>query len=527
MRSIRPAAIRARMRFLSDSLLQGRAPGTQGYDVAARYVATEMESMGLQPAGVNGTWYQPVPLRSGILDPAKSSLVLIRNGQQEKLVEGKDFAMHNDVVRAHSTVEGSVVFVGFGVTAPEQNYDDFAGIDVRGKIIAVLYGAPPRFSSTVRAYYSDDVVKSNNAVAHGAIGVLDIMQPEELKRYPWEWVVPQIHAGAMRWLTKHGTPHDTFPQLRAGALLNQGATEKLFAGASKSLDQAFADARASKPQAFALPVSVRLESTGTLTGLESSNIVGKLEGSDPTLREQYVVYTAHVDHLGLCPPVNGDNVCHGALDNASGTSTLLEIARAYSSLPKPPRRSVLFVFVTGEEMGLLGSDYYAHFPTVPLKSIIANINIDAAPGLMYGMKDVVPMGTEHSSLDQDVKAAARELGYSLSPDPMPEEVGFIRSDQYSFVLQGVPAVDIVDGVMATDSKINGLEVMKKWLVTNYHTPLDNMDQPFDYQSAAKAASLNFLVGYDVAQQNQVPEWNAGDFFGEKFGPRHSGTVAGD
>jgi len=256
------------------------------------------------------------------------------------------------------------------------------------------------------------------------------------------------------------------------------------------------------------------------TTYESPNIIGEIVGSDPALRDQFVVYTAHVDHLGICPPIDGDNVCHGAFDNASGVSTLLEIARAYASLPRPPRRSVLFVFVTGEEMGLLGSDYFAHAPTVPLNKIVANVNIDGAPGLRFPMKDVVAMGAEHSNIDKVAESAAREIGYALIPDPMPEETGFIRSDQYSFVLQGVPAVNMSSGITSSDPTINALELQKKWLITRYHTPLDNMDQPFDYESGAKAAGLNFLVGYELAQRNQPPEWNKGDFFGTKFAQKH-------
>ena len=329
--------------------------------------------------------------------------------------------------------------------------------------------------------------------------------------------------GEMHWLNKEGVPHDFFPQLKGYVLLSEKTAEALLAGAPKTLDQVFAAAKASKPQAFALSATARIHTVANTTVIESPNIVAELKGSDATLRDQYVVYTAHVDHLGICPAVEGDNVCHGALDNASGTASLLEIVRAYASLPKPPRRSVLFVFVTGEEMGLLGSDYFAHYPTVPLKSIVANVNIDGAPGAYFPMKDVVVLGSEHSSMSNEVNSAAKALGYDLSPDPMPEEVLFIRSDQYSFVLQGVPAVDVTDGVKSTDPKVNGLDVVKKWLVTRYHTPLDNMDQPIDFDSAAKGSVMNFLVGYEVAQRNNVPEWNQGDFFGSTFGPRHNAT----
>lgn len=533
-KTIRPEQIRAHIRFLSDTLLQGRAPGTPGYDIAARYVATELEGMGLRP-GAAGSWYQPVPLEKAVTDADASSFTLSVDGHEQKLTDGKDYVLSSwfaspaakDGGKAESDVSAPLVFVGFGVTAPDRNYDDYAGVDVHGKIAVSIYGAPSTFPSTERAYYSDGVIKAKNAVAHGAIGTVSIMLPEDWKRYPWDWIVPQIKAGEMHWLDASNVPHDFFPQLRGGAFLSEQGADVLFKGATKTLTEIYATARAGKAQAFALPASAHIHTVAAQSVIQSPNIVGELKGSDPSLRDQYVVYTAHVDHLGICPAVEGDNVCHGAMDNASGTSSLLEIARAFASLPKAPRRSMLFVFVTGEEMGLLGSDYFAHFPSVAIKSIVANLNIDGAPGLYFPMKDVVVLGAEHSSLGDEVSSAGKQIGYELSPDPMPEEVMFIRSDQYSFVLQGVPAVDITDGVKADDPKVNGLEVIKKWLTTRYHTPLDNMDQPMDFDSAAKGSVMNFLVGYEVAQQNTVPTWNKGDFFGTTFGPRHNASGTGE
>jgi hypothetical protein len=490
--------------------------------------------MGLHP-GVSGSWFQPVWLEKAVTDGSASSLVLTVSGKEQKLVDAEDYILNTwfaspagkDQSKSESDVNAPLVFVGFGVTAPDQKYDDYAGVDVRGKIVVGIYGAPAAFPSTERAYYSDFNVKARMAVAHGAVGTIGIMLPEDWKRSPWEWLIPQIQMGEMHWIDKGGIPQDFFPELQGNALLSQQRAEMLFAGAPKTLEQAFATARAGKPQAFALPESAHIRTVATQSTIHSPNIVAELKGSDRRLRDQYVVYTAHVDHLGICPAVNGDNVCHGALDNASGTSTLLEIARAYASLPEPPRRSVLFVFVTGEEMGLLGSDYFAHFPSAPLNSIVANVNIDGAPGSYFPMKDVVALGAEHSTLGGEVASAAKIMGFEVSPDPMPEEVSFIRSDQYSFVLQGVPAVNVEDGVKSTDPKINGLEVIKKWLVTRYHTPLDNMDQPIDFDSAAKGAVMNFLVGYEVAQQERSPDWVKGDFFGTTFGPRHAGTSTGE
>lgn len=245
--------------------------------------------------------------------------------------------------------------------------------------------------------------------------------------------------GYTQWSQKDGSPHNAFPELRGAALLSQSGAEKLFAGSSKTLDQISDVGRAGRPQSLALPVTAGIHTISSHSSAESPNIIGEIPGSDPVLRNQYVVYTAHVDHLGIWPPKNGDNVCHGALDNASGVASLLEIARAFASLPKAPRRSILFfVFVTGEEMGLLGSDYFANFPTVSRSAIAADLNIDGAPGLYYAMKDLIVLGIEHSSLEQQVQSAAKEIGYALSPDPMPEENFFIRSDQYSFVHRVFP-----------------------------------------------------------------------------------------
>jgi hypothetical protein len=451
---------------------------------------------------------------------------LIGNGKREKLVDAVDYVLFADGLHQESAVEAQLAFVGFGVTAPELNYDDYSRADVLGKIVVTINGAPTRFPSTQRAYYSESLIKSENAAAHGAVGTITIGLPEDEKRYPWAWIVPQVKMGGLYWLDEKHSPFGVPPGLRAGALLSDRGSELLFAGAPKTLDQVFAAARAGEPQAFPLPSSVAISTATTHTPLQSSNIIGQLRGSDPSLRDQYVVYTAHVDHIGICPPVQGDNVCHGAWDNASGVATLLEIARALTHLPQAPRRSILFLFDTGEEIGFLGSGYFVHSPTVPLKSIVADINIDGAPGLLGAKKDMVNYCAGHMSLDKNVELAARRVGYEISPDPMPEETLFIRSDQFSFALQGVPVVFINDGFKSTDPKMDGGAAFRKYLTTQYHTPLDNIDQTFDYESAAKASGLNFLVGYEIAQQDQPPTWNDRDFFGMKFGPRHASSANG-
>ena len=513
-KTIRPEAIRAHMRFLSDSLLAGRDPGTPGYDIAARYVASELEAIGLQPGGLNGSWYQPVPFRKALV--SQSSLVLVQSGKEQKLKDGVDYVLEGDVLREDVSVEAPLAFAGFGVTAPELNYDDYAGLDVRGKIVITLGNAPARFSSSQRAYYSDSVGKQKNAVAHGAVGVFSILTPDDQKEEPWEWLAPQYQVGDTNWLDEKQTPHNVFAELRVRGPFSPQGAEMLFAGASRTLGQVFKKADSSEAQGFDLSSKARVRVVSRQHDFHSPNIVGVLPGSDPKLRDQYVVYSAHLDHLGICPPADGDKICHGAYDNASGVAAVLELARIFASLPQAPRRSIVFLFVTGEEAGLLGSDYFANYPTVPKSAIVANVNVDEAPGMLYPLKDIVALGVEHSSLDRDVKWAAQQTGYQLSPDPMPEEDLFIRSDQYSFVLQGIPSVNPTDGMQSTDPRINGLEVSKKWMTTIYHTPRDNMSQAFDYQSAAKAARFSFLLGYKIAQDDDPPKWNPNDFFGGKF-----------
>jgi Zn-dependent M28 family amino/carboxypeptidase len=517
---IRPEAIAAHMRFLSDDLLEGRQTGARGHEIAARYVATELESLGLAPAGVNGMWFQPVPLRKVDLVPEQSSFELVRDGKEHTLAFAEDYIMGGNALLTDTSVDAGVAFVGFGVTAPEFQYDDYAGMDVHGKVVVILRGAPPRFPSTERAYFSDSVVKARNAAAHGAVGIITILSPEYFERYKWNWIVPQIRAGSMSWLDPKGVPADVVPEIRASALMNESGAQDLFAGAPKTLAEVFAASRESKPASFLLPVSVKIHRVSRYTAIESRNVIARLAGSDPKLAQEYVVFTAHVDHLGICRPAEEDTICHGAWDNASGTSAVLEVARAFSSLPRAPRRSILFVFVTGEEKGLLGSDYFAHFPTVPIENIVADVNIDGAPGLLWPNKDIVPLGAEHSSLGNDVEVAARNMGYAISPDPIPEEVIFIRSDQYSFVKRGVPAVFMNPGLQSADPKVDGTEVFHKLISSIYHTPKDNMSQQFYFDSAARSTGLSFLVGYEVAQQTERPTWNAGDFFGTKFGQKH-------
>jgi hypothetical protein len=516
MQSIRPESIRAEMRFLSDDLLEGRGTGTRGYQIAAEYMATEFEGMGLQGAGENGTFFQSVPLRSARVDETGSTLTLVRGGKEESLVHRKDFISRTDPGREDTTVEAPVVYVGMGVTAPEQGYDDFKGVDAKGKIVAEIYGAPPSFESSIRAHYSSGITKSENAVAHGAVGLILLDDPGLEGLYPFQKRVRDLGFASMRWLGKSGQPNDYFPELKAIASLSMDATKSFFAGSAHTADDVYAAAKQGKVLSFDLPTTAKIRNVTKLSDVHGDNVAAMLRGSDPSLAGEYVVFTAHLDHLGVGEPVKGDKIYNGALDNASGSAILLEIARAFARMNPKPRRSMLFLGVTGEEKGLLGSDYFAHYPTVEKKAIVANVNMDEDL-MLWPLKDIVAYGAEHSSLEIVANEAAKRLNLTISPDPNPQEVIFIRSDQYSFVQQGIPSVFPVAGFKSDDPKINPEALFKNWEETRYHQPQDDMDQPgLDFEAAAKYARFVFLCGWTISQQTERPHWNSGDFFGEHY-----------
>ena len=516
---ITPGGIRANMEYLADDLLEGRGTGTRGYQLAALYVRSRFEDLGLKPAGVNGSYFQPVPLRRIALVPEASSVSIMRGQKIQKLALGKDYITDGNPLATFSTSEGPLAFVGYGVSAPEFDYDDFAAVDVRGKIAVELWGAPSKFPNAPRAYYSDGYVKAKMAAAHGAIGLIGVWAGAMSERIPFERLVRFFQEPQLRWLDANGLPNDSVPEIRGFAVLSEKSSAALFEGARKTLRQALDDASQNKPQGFSLPVEASIRLTTRFTAAESPNVVAILPGSDPALKNEYVVFSAHLDHLGIGEVIKGDAIYNGALDNASGTSAMLEIARAFSEMPTAPRRSILFLSVTGEEAGLLGSDYFAHNPTVPIAQIAANINMDGV-ALLYDFRDIVGMGVEHSSLSRELEDVARHMNLEVSPDPMPEEVFFVRSDQYSFVQQGVPAVFLSEGFKTVDPKLNGKSISLEWESTIYHTPQDDMKQPFNFEAGAKFARIDLAIGYEVAQETERPHWNPGDFFLAKFGKTH-------
>ena len=472
--------------------------------------------MGLQPGGVDRSYFQRVPLLEIAIDAGKTSMTLIRPSLVQTLKYNSDFIVSGgNETQPDLSVEAPVVFAGFGVAAPEEKYDDFAGIDVRGKIVAELYGAPSQFPSAIRAHYGSRERKREMAAAHGAVGMLWLRTPKEEKRSPWDFWVRELRFPRLRWLDKNGKPSNSNPQVKVVAFINRSGANALFAGAPHTLEDVFAAADQGHPGAFPLPVTVRSHIAGTHTRIDSPNVAAVVRGSD--LGSEYVVYSAHLDHLGIDPAAKGDTIYNGALDNASGSAALLELARAFSQLTPPPRRSVMFLSTTGEERGLLGSDYFAHYPTVPIGSIVADINMDTLDELLCATRDVVAIGAEHSSLGDNVARVAAKTARKISPDPMPEQMAFVRGDQYSFVRQGVPALFPFGGKDSLDPRKDCIQIGEKWLVTVYHSPQDDMNQAFDFPAGARFVQLLFLIGDDVAEQPSRPSWNAGDFFGTTYG----------
>jgi len=513
--AITPEAIEHHMSVLADDSLQGRAPGTPGYAGGAGYAEEQLRSLGLAPAGENGAWRQAVPLRQSTVVEDESSMSVWTPIGTSELTYDVDFYLGADPLRATVDIETApVMFVGFGVSAPALGYDDYAGADVEGKVVMFLSGAPASFPSNERAYYSSGATKTEEALRRGAVGTMTFWAPND-PRLRWDVNAARAKRGAFAWLDEAGRPNRSDEQLSGSASLNHSAVASLFRGAHTSVEDAIAAAEAGTPQAFELATRVSMRTTTRHEDVESWNVVAKLEGSDPELRDEYVTYVAHVDHFGVGVEVDGDDIYNGAHDNASGTSIVLEIARAYTSLPTPPRRSVLFLIVTAEEWGLLGSDYFVQNPTVPRSSLVANFSLDM-PFLFHPLRDIVPYGAEHSSMGRSVTAAAEHMGLAIGPDPIPEQVLFIRSDHFSFIRQGIPALFIKSGFETGDERDGGA-INTAYRSNVYHTPFDEMGQDFDFGAGADHARVNFLTGYIIAQETARPSWNMGDFFGGLFG----------
>lgn len=508
------ARIEADVRALADDAMQGREAGTPGYDKAADYVAGRMRAIGLQPAGDGGSYFQQVPLLRAVREQAGARLAVVHPDRTVELRFKDQFLPALNFDAARSEVSAPAVFVGFGVHAPELEHDDFAGLEVKGKIAVLFNGAPARFDHDRRAFYSSTREKLRALAERGAVGAVFVNTAQEEARSPWARSADNWRKPGMRLRGEDGKGVDTFPQLKVVASMPATAADLVFDGSGRLSAELFQAAIDGKLEGFALPVTLSLAARTQVAPVQSRNVVGRIAGSVASRAEQHVVYTAHLDHVGVGAPVKGDAIYNGALDNALGVSIMLESARELAASKPAPGRSLLFVAVTAEEKGLLGAEWFAAHPTVA-GALVANINLDM-PVLLAPSTDVVPIGVEHSSLKGVLDAAAKGIGVALSPDPFPEETIFVRSDQYPFIRAGIPAVYLVGGTLSADGKRDPKLAFTKFLREHYHQPSDEADLPIAYGDAARLAQLNARIGRIVGDAPQPPRWNEGDFFGEKF-----------
>lgn len=508
--------LRSDISYLADDRLQGRATATRGYELAARYVSEQMQEIGLEPAGSDGGWLQPVPMVQSTPVARAARATIRREGADTELSPTVDFVPLPSHRSQLASVAGPLVFVGYGVSAPEAGYDDLTGLDLAGKVAVVLPGLPPAIPQDKRVHYSKE--KLWQIAGRGAAGIVQLTPPAEADRGSWERTVTMTRVPSLRRLDEAGRPQEAPVALEAGITLSAKATSELLVSAPKPLEAIWADAEAGVPQAFHLPASINVRTYSVLRTVESPNVVGVLAGSDPKLRNEYVVLMAHLDHLGTGVPGSADTIYNGALDNASGVAVMLATARTLAAAPARPRRSILFLAVTAEERGLLGSRHFATHPTVPRESIVAVVNLDM-PVALYPAAGYTVIGAEHSSLGEVARRALEAEGLRALPNQAPERGLFALADQYSFVQERIPALYLHDGPVSADPAIDANKVFDDYLSQHYHQPSDQIDLPIHWESLARFARVHVRLCLDIANANERPAWVPGDFYGERFGKR--------
>jgi hypothetical protein len=502
--------LEADVRFLADDLMEGREAGTRGFDLAAKFVAERYRALGLAPGGDDQSYFQTIPFRKVSVANDTGGTMRLSGRGAPRLKQGADYVVGSSGKAESVSIEGEVVFVGYGFVSAEHERDDYAGLDVEGKIVAYFSGAPKFLNSEERAHNRS--LRAQNASERGAIGAITIWTPELEDRFAFERAASRVGVGSsMNWVDDNGEAFSTAPNLRATASISMDAGRKLLARAPVSYDDlvAASEADAGEVPAFPLGVTARIETKSVHSDTTSPNVIGILPGSDPALANEYIVVTAHLDHIGIRPPreEGGDEINNGAVDNATGIASMLEAARLLKQ--NPPRRPVMFIALTAEEKGLEGSDYFARKPTVPKEQVVANINLDM-PMITYDFADIVAFGAERSTMYPVVEAAAGRAGLALSPDPQPEQGFFTRSDQYSFVKQGVPAINIDIGWAN-----GGEEAQEDFLKNHYHKASDEADI-VHYGALQRFAQVNYEVIRGVADMDERPLWKKGDFFGTTF-----------
>jgi Zn-dependent M28 family amino/carboxypeptidase len=491
------------VKVLADDNMEGRETGSPGLKRAEAYVVEQLKADGVEPAGSDG-YYQPVKFEVRQIVEKDSSIALIRDGKSEPLALGED-AFFNTRVNLAPEIEAPLVFIGYGLTIPEKNYDDLAGLDLKGKIAVIFGGSPAEMPGALASHYQSAGERWKSLRKAGVLGVVTLPNPASMD-IPWSRM--SLNRAHPSMELADASLNET-EGLKLSMIVNPASSEKLFAGSGHTFAEIVDLGKDRKPlPRFPLAASIKAVTKVETTEVESANVIGKLPGSDPALKNEYVVLSAHIDHLGIGEPINGDKIYNGAMDNGSGSALLLDVARSLKADPASHKRSILFVFVCGEEKGLLGSKYFAAHSTVPAKSIVADINTDMFLPLIP-LKVLTVYGLQESDLGDIVREVAQAHGISVQPDPEPLRNSFIRSDQYSFIRHGIPALAMKVGYEqgSPDAKL-----YKDWLTQRYHAPSDDTNQPVDLQSAAAFEQIVRGLTIAAANRTERPQWKSDSFF---------------
>lgn len=489
--------------ILANDDMQGRDTGSPAHRKAADLVATQFQRASLTPAGAAG-FIQPVKFSGRKIDEAQTSLELLRNGKAEKLTLGED-AVINLRIDPAAAVEAPLVFAGYGLTVPDLNYNDLAGLDLKGKILVVLAGGPSTIPGPLRSHFSYPIERQKFLQQAGAVGLITIQNPRT-SDVPW---ARSALARFQESMSLADPDLVDYPSLKLGATINAAHADKWLAGSGHTITELLDLVTAGKPlPRFSLVPTLRARVNVIRRDVESQNVIGIRRGSDPTLQNEYVVLSAHLDHVGVGEAIDGDTIYNGAMDDASGVAAILEIANELDQEKVTTKRSLLFVAVTGEEKGLLGSRYFTAHPTVNSKQMVADLNMDMFLPL-YPLKLLTVYGLNESDLGDAVRTLARSLSLDVQDDPEPARNIFVRSDQYNFIRHGVPAVMTEFG-NRKGSKEAAIE--KAWLDKRYHAPSDDLNQPVDRQAAADYVEFMRRLALNVADAASRPQWKAKSFF---------------
>jgi len=494
----------AHVEFLADDSLEGRDTGSEGLRKAQAYAVDQFQKAGLEPAGTNG-FYQPVRLVEYQLYEDKSSLSLTASGKSTALSFADDAFIGTRSTRASTRLSAPLVFIGYGLKIPEKNLDELAGLDLKGKIVVYLAGSPEDIPTALASHYQTATERWKSLHEAGAIGTVTIFNPASMD-IPWSRISINRNHPSMDLADLE---FNETPGLQLGVSFNPASAEKLFAGSGHTFAEIAALGKDRKPLPhFPLAVSLSANAAILRKSVESANIVGKLAGSDPALKNELVVLSAHIDHIGIGAPINGDRIYNGAMDNGSGSALAMDIATSLKAHPEKLQRSILFLLVTAEEKGLLGSKYFAAHPTVPAKSIVADVNVDMFLPIVP-LKVLKVGGLEESDLGSRAAAIAQSMGIKPIVDPEPLRNAFIRSDQYNFIKKGVPAVKCDVGFeLGTPEQ----KIFKDWLTNRYHAPSDDVNQPVDLQSAALYEEFTRRLLLETANSAARPQWKPDSFF---------------